>query len=111
MAIDARRDDSDSPWQLPSAAERRRAQRRDYHQRRIAKAPGGGGPRQRWTITEARVALDTTIPVLEAAQALGRSANAVESLRRRWRAGRLPAVLADQVPAPPGEHPHSTERD
>ncbi|MGD9622195.1 MAG: hypothetical protein AB7G47_19405 [Mycolicibacterium sp.] len=107
--MNPRRDDADSPWQVPSAAERRRAQRRDYHQRRIDKAPAADGPRQRWTIAEARVALDTTLPVLDAAKALGRSANAVESLRRRWRTGRLPAVLADQVPPPPGPKPTATD--
>lgn len=100
-------------WDLPdahSATERRRQQRRDYHQRRTRQTPAGSGHGQRWTIAEARMALNTELTVPQAAAAVERSANAVESLRRRWRTGRLPATLADQVPRPPAE-PAATRPD
>lgn len=92
----------DQAWGVPeteSPEERRRRQRREYHQRRTNRTAAGQEHGRRWTIVDARVALDLRLSVPEAAAAVGRSASAVESLRRRWRAGRLPAVLADQVVA------------
>lgn len=84
-----------------SRLERRRRQRREYHQRRAAKTAGGQAHRQRWTIPEARIALDGRLSVPQAARQLGRTASAVQHLRQRWRAGTLPRGLADQVPRPP----------
>lgn len=99
----------DWAWDVPdqeSPAERRRRQRREYHQRRSTKSSAGQEHGRRWTIADARVALDLGLSVKDAAAAVGRSANAVESLRRRWRAGRLPTALADQVATTRGqEHP------
>lgn len=96
---------SDAAWDIPdpeSSAERRRRQLREYHQRRTRRTADGAEHGRRWTIADARLALDVRRSVPEVAETLGRSASAVESLRRRWRAGRLPAVLADQMPRPPG---------
>ena len=91
-------------WDVPDprdAGERRRQQRREYHRRRTRQTAGGHEHGRPWTIADARVALDVARTVPEAAIELGRSASAVESLRQRWRAGRLPAGLADQMPRPP----------
>jgi len=84
-----------------TAAERRRRQRREYHARRTRAYAGGPDNGQRWTVSDARIALDTTLKVPDAAEKVGRSASAVESLRRRWRTGRLPAGLVDHIPDPP----------
>lgn len=56
----------------------------------------------RWTIVDARTALNTGLTVTEAALKIGRTATAVQVLRAKWREGRLPAGLVDQVPPPPG---------
>jgi hypothetical protein len=84
-----------------SRLERRRRQRREYYQRRADKTAGGRAHRQRWTIPEARVALDGRLSVPQAARQLGRTASAVQHLRQRWRTGTLPRGLVDQVPRPP----------
>jgi hypothetical protein len=84
-----------------SRLERRRRQRREYYQRRAGRTAGGQAHRRRWTIPEARVALDGRLSVPQAARQLGRTAGAVQHLRQRWRAGTLPRGLADQVPRPP----------
>lgn len=81
--------------------ERRRRQRREYHQRRADKTAGGHAHRHRWTIPEARIALDLSLTVPQAARTLGRTAAAVQTLRQRWRNGNLPHGLAGQVPSPP----------
>lgn len=99
----------DWAWDVPdqeSPEERRRRQRREYHQRRTSRTTAGQEHGRRWTIADARIALDMRLSVPDAAAAVGRSANAVESLRRRWRAGRLPAALVDQIVTTRGqEHP------
>lgn len=81
--------------------QRRRRQRREYHQRRTTRTAGGEEHGRRWTIADAKIALDRRLTAPEAAAQLGRSASAVETLRRRWRNGWLPAGIADQVPSPP----------
>ena len=81
--------------------ERRRRQRREYHQRRALNTAGGQAHRHQWTIPEACIALDLGLTVPQAAIKLGRTASAVQNLRRRWRAGTLPHGLAGQVPRPP----------
>lgn len=105
----------DRSWPVPAVetpAERRRRQRREYHARRSRAIAGGPDHGQRWTVSDARTALDTTLSVPEAALKVGRSATAVESLRRRWRTGRLPASLAAHMPEPPRpSSPPTTEPD
>ncbi|MFV8227262.1 hypothetical protein ACNQRL_00140 [Mycolicibacterium fortuitum] len=86
---------------LETGQERRRRQRREYHQRRTTRTAGGQEHGRRWTVADARIALNTGLTVPEAARQLSRSASAVESLRKRWRNGTLPIGLADQVPRPP----------
>lgn len=91
-------------WPVPSvetAAERRRRQRREYHARRTRAIAAGPEHAKPWNVGDARVALDTSLTVPQAAEKVGRSANAVESLRRRWRAGRLPIGLSAHIPDPP----------
>lgn len=55
----------------------------------------------RWTIADARVALDFSLTVTEAAIQVGRTASAVENLRSKWRRGQLAAGLVDQFLPPP----------
>lgn len=76
---------------------------RRYLARRAARTapPAGELARRPWSIPEAQVALDLSITVVEAAKQIGRTASAVESLRSRWRAGKLPAALAARLPASP----------
>lgn len=85
--------------QQDSGARRSRAQRQAYTRRRAertkASAVRNGA---RWTIDDARAALDTAVPVPELALRLGRTASAVEGLRAKWRNGTLPSALADQLP-------------
>jgi hypothetical protein len=98
------RDDATTAWGVPdheSGTERRRRQRREYHQRRTFRTSGGQEHGRQWTVADARIALDVRRTAPDVAIELGRSASAVESLRRRWRNGRLPAGLIDQVPRPP----------
>ncbi len=85
--------------------ERRRRQRREYHQRRAKSTADGQAHRHQWTIPDARIALNLSLTAPQAAIKLGRTASAVQNLRHRWRAGTLPQGLADQVPHPP----HSTQ--
>jgi len=93
-------DEGRSPG-LSESVQRRRQQRRAHHLRRNRRTAAGAEHGQRWSIPDARTALDARLTVPEAAEKLGRSANAVESLRRRWRTGRLPTALAEQLPQPP----------
>lgn len=76
---------------------------RRAHQRYAKKlaertAPAADTAGSRWTLSDARTALDTSLTVPQAAQRVGRSGSAVKSLRQRWRKGTLPADLADQLP-------------
>ena len=91
---------------MPERPRRGPAERRNYTLRRAertaATAKRGGA---RWTIAEARVALDLSLSVTEAALQVGRTATAVENLRRKWRRGQLPAGLADQLPPAPAGTP------
>lgn len=76
------------------------AERQNYTTRR-AKLTGGKNAtshRSRWTIDDARTALDLSLSVPEIALRLGRTASAVEGLRAKWRSGALPLALADQLP-------------
>ncbi len=76
-----------------------RSERQAYTARRAARtASGAHQHRARWTVSDARVALDVSLPVPEVALMLGRTAAAVEGLRAKWRSGALPAALADQLP-------------
>jgi len=79
------------------------ARHRRYLARRAARtAPTTDGTGRRpWSIPDAKVALDPSLTVVEAALQIGRTASAVESLRSRWRAGKLPAALATRLPAAP----------
>lgn len=80
------------------------ARHRRYLARRAARtAPptDGRAARRPWSIPDAKVALDLSMTVVEAAVQIGRTASAVESLRSRWRAGKLPAALAARLPAAP----------
>lgn len=86
--------------------ERKRRERRRYIDSRAKRTAVKGGKdkkpvRRPWVIDEARTALDLKLTVPEAAVKINRTASAVEELRKRWRAGRLPASLADQIPPPP----------
>lgn len=88
--------------------ERRRRQRREYHQRRADDTAGGQAHRHQWTVPDARIALNLSLTVPQAAIKLGRTASAVQNLRHRWRTGTLPRGLVDQVPRPP-QHTQATE--
>lgn len=87
--------------------ERKRQERRRYIDSRAKRTAVQGGKdnkkptRRPWGIAEARTALNLKLTVPEAAVEINRTASAVEELRKRWRAGRLPASLADQIPPPP----------
>lgn len=79
---------------------RLRLKRRLYAERVAARtvplARSGGA---QWSVSEARVALDESLTVPQAALAVSRSASSVRSLRQRWRQGRLSPGLASQLPA------------
>lgn len=101
---------SDSPKQAarqddPGSGERRRrksnAERRSYTRRRAERTANAAHHRHRWTIDDAKTALDLTMTVPDAALQLGRTAAAIEGLRVKWRQGKLPTGLADQLPPPP----------
>jgi len=79
---------------------------RRYLTRRAARTapPTEESARRPWSIPDAKIALDTSRTVVAAALEIGRTASAVESLRSRWRAGKLPAALAARLPAAPA-HP------
>lgn len=84
-------------------AEGRREERRRYVERRAARTtvPGRAkNVKKPWSVDEAKVALDLSLTVPEAALKVGRTASAVESLRLRWRQGRLPDVLTMHTPPP-----------
>lgn len=89
-----------------SFAEGRREERRRYVERRAARtavsAPAKN-TKKPWNIDEAKTALDRSLTVPEAALLVGRTASAVESLRLRWRKGRLPEALAIHIPPPAKE--------
>lgn len=76
---------------------------RRYLARRATRTapPVGDSTRRPWSIPDAKVALDLSLTVVEAAVQIGRTASAVESLRSRWRAGKLPLALAVRLPAAP----------
>jgi hypothetical protein len=81
----------------------RRQERRRYVEKRAARtaAPAQAKKGRRlWTIDEAKTALDLSLTVPEAALKIGRTASAVESLRIRWRNGRLPEALDAHIPPP-----------
>ncbi|MEB3052109.1 hypothetical protein KV112_20570 [Mycolicibacter sp. MYC123] len=84
-----------------AARQRTRAERRRYTARRAQRTAGAARHRQRWLIEDARMALDLSLTVPQAAERLGRTAAAVEALRAKWRRGELGEGLAFQVPAPP----------
>lgn len=91
---------------MPEKSKRGPAERRSYTLRRAertaATADRGGA---RWTIAEARVALDLSLSVPDAALQVGRTATAVENLRRKWRRGQLADGLTDQLPPAPASTP------
>lgn len=91
---------------------RSKAERRRYSQRRAertaASAEKGGS---RWTIGDARAALDLSLTVSEAAVKVGRTAAAVELLRAKWRRGQLAAGIAAQVPPPPSKTAGSQQKE
>ncbi|MUL61005.1 hypothetical protein B5P44_00195 [Mycobacterium sp. CBMA 213] len=95
-------DDSAPPQPVTARPRKTRNERQRYTQRR-AERTGRTGDRQwrRWTISDARIALDPSLSVPDVAIQLGRTASAVEGLRAKWRAGRLPEALATQLPPPP----------
>lgn len=106
-----------SDWPVPemeSPTERRRRQRREYYARRVQKLAAGEGAGTQWTAEHARIAVNLTLTALQAGAQVGRSANAVQSLRRRWRNGSLPTTLAAHLPDPPppstSRRPRPTER-
>lgn len=76
---------------------------RRYIARRAARTepPAQDPGRRPWSIPEAKIALNLSLTVVEAAMRVGRTASAVESMRSRWRAGKLPAALAARLPAAP----------
>lgn len=76
---------------------------RRYLARRAARTapPAGQSARRPWSIPDAKIAIDPSRTVVEAALQIGRTASAVESLRSRWRAGKLAAPLAARLPAAP----------
>lgn len=87
---------------------RTKGERRRYTMRRAERTVTSADKQgARWTIADARVALDLSLSVPEAALQLGRTAAAVEALRAKWRRGELAAGLAQQVPPPP----HIAPRD
>lgn len=86
-----------------SFAEGRREERRRYVERRAARTAVSGrakNVKKPWTVDEAKIALDLSLTVPEAALKIGRTASAVESLRLRWRQGRLPDLLTMHIPPP-----------
>lgn len=86
----------------PSSRRRTKDERRRYTARRAERtATSADKHGARWTIDDARVALDLSLSVPDAALQIGRTAAAVEVLRAKWRRGQLPAGLAQQVPPPP----------
>ena len=72
---------------------------RRYLARRAVRTapPVGVSARRPWSIPDAKIAIDPSWTVVEAALQIGRTASAVESLRSRWRAGKLPAALAARL--------------
>lgn len=81
---------------------RSKEERRRYSQRRAQRTAAGADKQgSRWTIGDARAALDLSLTVTEAAGKVGRTAAAVELLRAKWRRGELAAAIAAQVPPPP----------
>jgi hypothetical protein len=84
-------------------SEGRREERRRYVERRAARTtvPGRAkNVKKPWSVADAKTALDLSLTVPEAALKIGRTASAVESLRLRWRRGRLPDLLTMHIPPP-----------
>lgn len=87
---------------MAGSPKRSRSERRSYTANRAERTEATAVQRgQRWSVRDARIALDLSLSVPEAALQIGRTATAVENLRRRWRRGELAFGLADQVPPPP----------
>ncbi len=86
--------------QPPHGRGRKTQTERAAYTRNRAKRTAGKATshRSRWTIDDARTALDLSLSVPEVALRLGRTAAAVEGLRAKWRGGALPLALADQLP-------------
>ncbi len=83
----------------PARSRKSRSERQAYTARRAARTTAAADRhRSRWSIDDARAALDISVAVPEVALRLGRTAAAVEGLRAKWRSGALPAALADQLP-------------
>lgn len=83
--------------------EARRQERRRYIEKRAVRTAVTARTKKKrrlWTIDEAKTALDLSLTVPEAALEVGRTASAVESLRLRWRKGRLPEALDVHIPPP-----------
>lgn len=106
------------PAKQPSRGRKTRTERQAYTRRRAQRTAGEAtSHRNRWSIDDARTALDVTLAVPEVALLLGRTASAVEGLRAKWRSGALPPALADQLPpyrpadADPISHPHTEDGD
>jgi hypothetical protein len=91
------------PGPLDDDEERRRRlrlKRRLYAQRVAARTvPSARSGGAQWSVSEARLALDMSLTIPQAALAVGRTASSVRSLRQRWRQGRLSPGLASQLPA------------
>lgn len=79
------------------------ARHRRYLARRAARTapPIDETARRPWSVPDAKIAIDPSLTVVAAALQIGRTASAVESLRSRWRAGKLPATLTARLPAAP----------
>lgn len=96
-----------SEYSPQESGQRKRQEQRRYIDSRAKRTAVRGGAtkkaatRRPWKIDEARTALNVKLTVPEAALKINRTASAVEELRKRWRAGRLPASLADHIPPPP----------
>ncbi len=89
-----------------SPRSRSKSERRRYTERRAERTAAGANKRGApWTIADARVALDLSLSVTDAALEIGRTATAVEGLRAKWRRGELAAGLAQQVPPPQNREP------
>lgn len=86
-------------------------QARYIRNRALRTAAEGSAQRRPWSIPDARVALDVSLTVPQAALRVGRTASAVESLRRRWRLGRLPDALSAHLPLPPPPVDAGDDRD
>lgn len=91
-------------------SKRSKEERRRYSQRRAQRTAASADKQgTRWTIGDARTALDLSLTVTEAAATVGRTAVAVELLRAKWRRGELATAIAAQVPPPPKDTPKQSK--